>query len=120
MNPDKQRTKIADACGIDITQHSVADFLTGKTQVRYWELPNYTKDLNACHEMEKVLTFHQQATFLNNLAAILGQFASFNEGETGRADFFKMVNSTAAQLCEAFLRCLNLWEEESPENQGGL
>lgn len=66
----------------------------------YWHpeivdvVPDYLNDLNACHEMEKVLTPKQKLAYLKYLTDLdhFGRFA------------------TAAQRCEAFLRTLGLWK----------
>jgi len=60
------------------------------------DIPDYPYDLNACHEMEKVLTPAQRTNYGCNLAQITGHLSTFAD---------------ASQRAESFLRTLNLWEE---------
>lgn len=59
-------------------------------------VPNYTEDLNACHEMEKVLTTFQQADYVNFL---------YRSNTTNKPQYFIHPDcfATAAQRCDAFL-----------------
>ena len=102
MNKEKQRIKIAEACGW-ILRHQdgeqwaeVTDGIWGlATDV----LPDYLNDLNAMHEAEKVLNQQQ----CRDYAGRLGR---------GADGCFLHVTATAAQRAKAFLRTLGLWEEE--------
>ena len=97
MSPQKQRIAIATACGWT-TKHK--GLWVEKLQT-YAALPDYLNDLNACHEMEKVLTGYQQTvTYSDNLMKIVGYHT------------FDSAHATAAERCEAFLRVMGLWEEE--------
>jgi len=58
------------------------------------------------HEAEKVLTAEQWNTYVNYTYGI----ACYVEKETSD---FRWISLTAAQRCEAFLKTLNLWEDES-------
>lgn len=64
-------------------------------------LPDYLNDLNACHEMEKVLTDDQLEDYADHLHKWVAS------GSIGVA----ALRATAAQRCEAFLRTLNLWDD---------
>ena len=70
---------------------------TGKVETYYVGLPNYTGDLNACYEMEKVIwnlgKWNDYVVFLEKLSN------------------FIPIRATAAQRCEAFLRVFNKWLE---------
>lgn len=61
-------------------------------------LPKYTEDLNAMHQAEATLTPEQQAGYEANLDAITRHFA---------------YRATAEQRAEAFLKTLNLWQDEA-------
>lgn len=68
---------------------------------RHKYMPDYLRDLNACHEMEKVLTVYQRCEFLRQLKI----------SERCYEDIWDAVNATAAQRCEAFLRTIGKWTE---------
>lgn len=68
--------------------------------------PNYTRDLNAMHEAEKVLLEAQWSEYRDELrTVVLGSVRMVSQWT--KAD----LHATAAQRCEAFLRVLNLWKE---------
>lgn len=100
MRPEQQQIAIAKACGIRAEQVTY----TGASgeRVHTWvsagrrPVPDYLNDLNACHEMEKILT--DRIGYLQQLG--LGRTVTWN-----------LVNATAAQKCEAFLKTLNRWTD---------
>ena len=61
--------------------------------------PNYTADLNACHEFEKTLTPEQESAYWEHLL----QAHEYIQPWAGCA--------TARQRCEALLRVHGQWEE---------
>jgi hypothetical protein len=69
---------------------------------------DFTSDLNAIHEAEKVLTTtEQQNKYQAEIADI-----TWGCEETGhRQVVFNQLTATAAQRAEAFLRTLNLWKD---------
>lgn len=129
MKPEAQRIAIAEACGWQdcktaskigrtITKTIVAtnDVERAKGNVRekrglpnwpYVTVPDYLNDLNAMHEAEKGLLKTKVKSYLRNLRACTGMdyFEEVTE--------FRYVTATAAQRAEAFLKTLNLWNEES-------
>lgn len=81
---------------------------------RRWHLPNYTGDLNAMHEAEKMLSQKQIADYVFELHlhvpdADLTAYA----GRMGEAApyFFPAIHATARQRAEAFLRTIGKWKE---------
>lgn len=66
-------------------------------------LPNYTADLNACHEFEKAMTDEDHACFRKQLGEVVGDVPYFCR---------KFTSATARQRCEAFLRVHGQWEEQ--------
>ena len=79
----------------------------------YADLPDYTSDLNACHEFERMLTIKQSSDYVWNLnhyhpTATIHDFDDLTEMRT---EAFKIVNATARQRCEAYLRTLGKWIE---------
>lgn len=117
MNKEKQRVKIAEACGFK--RGPWAKFCwekEGYTVTGISNLPDYLNDLNSCHDMEKVLKSlrpESKSSWLAELGAIVGYG---HPVKLGSDEFEEMVNAmihaTAPQRCEAFLRVLGLWEEE--------
>jgi hypothetical protein len=64
------------------------------------QLPNYTSDLNACHDMIRHLTDDEYAKYSQLLLRLAGSFMRP-----------RYHDATARQRCEAFLKTLNLWIE---------
>lgn len=72
---------------------------------REFHIPDYSNDLNACHEMERMLDDGQQDTFLITLRKLV---------DVGLDDFqrdFNGIHATARQRCEAFLRTIGKWKD---------
>jgi len=107
MNPEAQRIAIAEACGWKSPKHpevieAIKDWPHSRDRGIWWmkpnskefawltDVPDYLNDLNACHEMEKVLDGSQILSYLVLL----------------QPNWFP----TAAQRCEAFLITLGLWK----------
>ena len=65
----------------------------------YADLPNYTADLNACHELEKTLEGMNQISYLAKLH------------ENNHYCSWGGTCATARQRCEAYLRTLGKWIE---------
>lgn len=114
MTPKAQRIAIAEACG----WNSIGMFNGNPKQPSGFppgidkgpeSLPDYTTDLNAMHDAEKVLTEKQQVWYLQKLTQV-----RFKQGVGGMIGCMidKTTFATAAQRAEAFLRCLNLWTEQ--------
>lgn len=115
MTPDQQRIAIATACGwTDIRRQRLyagdqdlwGNKLIGSDNCRN-RLPDYLNDLNACHEMEQVLTEKQQRDFCFRLLLKLVDGSLTSDLN----DHFIFLHATADQRAEAFLRTLDLWQE---------
>ena len=72
--------------------------------------PNYTSDLNACHECVKTLTDAQRTTYREHLSKIWTRDYNSRCGLFPRHD--DSVNATARQRCEAYLRTIEKWKEK--------
>ena len=105
MKVEKQQTAIAKVCNNLFFRNTenVWCFMSPKLGVIEWDID----DLNACHEMEKVLTERQMWTYAFTLAQVLDTSPTVDLD-----DQFLNIHATAAEKCEAFLRTLGLWEEE--------
>ena len=109
MTPEAQRIAIAEACGWTKCRLAIRGAGAperGKSPYgvpprRGYEvsLPNYTQDLNALHEAEKVLDYNQMNRYQN---IELSRFV--HTGTTW------ICSATAAQRAEAFLRTIGKWE----------
>ena len=94
MTPEKQRIAIAEACGTMQWSYALA---FGRLVAA--SVPNYTEDLNAMHEAEKVLTPSQIAPYVDSCEEMNKKWAT-------------PAFATAAQRAEAFLRTIGKWEVE--------
>ena len=109
MTHDSQRIAIAEACGLPkpYSRWSGADSDTLCHSVtvedglkRAKPIPDYTQDLNAMHEAEKVLKGGMRSTYDAELTLICSR------------DYNFIWESTAAQRAEAFLRTVGKWEDD--------
>lgn len=122
MSPEAQRIAIAEACGWIINHEPPYAGMAwepntpthGRTvhTTFFRSLPNYTEDLNAMHEAEKVLTEEKRELF----ARYLYKMPAFDVLKDTYEDIqfdavFKLVHATAAQRAEAFLKTVGKWEE---------
>ena len=119
MTPEKQRIKIAEACGKGRYEPIVHELPFVK-----WKRdgvtcaappPDYLNDLNAMHEAEMYLTEHTGGTFANDYPTVLEHIVDPDRprlGEPADPDRFDMYTATAAQRAEAVLKTLGLWTEE--------
>lgn len=119
MTPEKQLTTIAEAYGwthienistIRIRGHWVGyppkSPIIGEKET----LPDYLNDLNACHEMKKVLTDEQKNSFRDYLLTITTNLTSWGDFDMGE-DLQSMIDATPLQQAEAFLKTLGKWSE---------
>ena len=107
MKPEEQRIAIAEACGwknVDAGAGRVWGFTTrhkgtpSESDVCV-DIPNYLKDLNAMHDVEKTMNNNDWWKFVEHLTNICG-------GGTALG-----ISATASQRAEAFLRTIGKWKE---------
>ena len=112
MNPEQQRIAIAEACGWRCTaefKEAIACWIRPNGMSHQTELlPNYINDLNAMHEAEKVLAHDQMIDYSRHVGKLVTSYLP-----ASRAAWmdFRLINATAAQRAEAFLRTIGKWEE---------
>lgn len=105
----EKRVSIAKACGLCIYERG--PFKERDSSWSHWclrcgeaegahELPDYFNDLNACHEMEKVLTEDQREQYGNILAEEIGSYKTL---------WWPVLHATSFHRCEAFGKTLGLW-----------
>jgi len=117
MDGERQRIKIAEACGwVDI--RAEVDWLPGElTGIFTWQhptkegetkyyinrkpVPNYLYDLNAMHRAEKILKLGLRNRYDAELSLI------------AERDYCFIWETSAAQRAEAFLRTLDSWIEKN-------
>lgn len=83
----------------------------GKPIVSY---PQYTRDLNAMHEAEQVLTSQQEINYVCCLGGLIMSAACENDprwinSELSSSD--STYRATARQRAEAFLRTIGKWKD---------
>jgi len=111
MSPERQRVVIAEMCGWSIhpkdrflvippnSPHSVQSIST---------IPDYLRDLNSMADAERCL-FGGSDLWQKFVFALLD--SCNGSGMSALDGLCCLVQSTAAQRAEAFLRTLNKWEE---------
>lgn len=129
MSPEAQRIAIAKACGWSFWQNQFETWVATRPDGKEvtmpgtpeqaivgildrFGLPNYLGDLNAIYEAEQILDKGQKIIRICTLYRIVipkeeqddRYFIDWNNA-------FKLVDATAPQRCEAFLRTLSLWTE---------
>jgi len=114
MNPEAQRAAIAKAFPKLFRTESMYGFCR-IVKVRE-NLGNMIpcdplNDLNATHEVEKMLTKQQYVKYIDTLLTVTTNLRSW--GDTGHEDIFEMIHATAAQRLEAILKTLDLWVQSN-------
>lgn len=106
MDKEKQRIKIAEACGWTHVEKEEGGAIYGCPAIkpmfdscRLFAIPDYLNDLNAMHKAESTMGDPQLwMEYEDNLAKVMNHVGW-------------VWHATAAQRAEAFLKTLNLWEE---------
>jgi len=121
MKPEQQRIAIAEACGWTQCEHVESIGLAkgfpplnnppsyGTYENGMAQLPDYLNDLNAMHEAEQTLWQKDWASrhdFVDKLARILSPTHGHHQ-QSG----LDLLDATAAERAEAFLRTMNKWKE---------
>jgi hypothetical protein len=105
MIPEQQQIALAEACG----------WKTGYRDPEAWHpLPDFLNNLNAMRKASDTLNADQQWQFIQHLNNITRNMDHNDPDDwfTQNADWiWRMVNATASQRAEAFLRTIGKWEE---------
>jgi hypothetical protein len=102
MTPEEQRIEIAKACGwTKFTPHTI-QFCARRADGKWGMIPDYTNDLNAMNEAEKVLPE-------NRLEIYASWLRDGNASGASPAELYHW-HATSAQRAESFLKTLNLWK----------
>lgn len=112
MKPEAQRIAIAEACGwrrvapkSDLGWGADAD--KNKCWMYPHQLPNYLKNLNAMRDAESSLDDELGCQWMDCLSLVI-------HGHEGHRTI-NMMQATAAQRAEAFLRTIGKWQEQPQE-----
>jgi hypothetical protein len=105
MKPEKQRIAIAEACGIVSKDQWGPLYKTARGVLRV--CPDYLNDLNAMHQAEMVLS---RGEHYNQTGGFGLYVQNLDFVRCGRKH---LIEATAAERAEAFLRTIGKWEEEA-------
>ena len=119
MNPEQQRIAIAEAWGwTEIEPCTCCDGVsrgyTPTPGAHKKHLPDYLNDLNAMHEAVSIFDYDQTDEFEDHLCDICKRSNDEKENPAPWRLFFAVVNATASQRAEAFLRTIGKWKEVKP------
>lgn len=117
MNSDKQRAAIAEYCGWKFDKNAYKQWISPNgTSWNY--PPAYDTDLNAMHEAEKTIPKRDKCIYANHLMMVVGfdgetdMVDDYGEWSTSKTtSLFSILNATAIQKAEAFLKTIGKWEE---------
>ena len=111
MTDEQINERIALLCGWKIFSHWYNLWAPPRRVVEYecdaYPIPNYIRDLNACHEFEKTLTEKEAGAFHDQLEIAMNRD---DATDCPASEFW--YHATARQRCEAFLRVHGQWEEQ--------
>ena len=88
LTDDEIRLKVAELLGWADIDDFTETGMDPRSQ-RVWDIPDFPRDLNACHEMEKTLSLGEKCYYVDLLQGKMGSL------EWGFA--------TARQRCESFI-----------------
>jgi hypothetical protein len=113
MTPEQQRIAIAESCGWTEIEPCTCCYGVSRgyqpiPAAHKKHLPDFINDLNACHEMEKVL---RKANWGGYAAELYRITDAHNHGISPNHHWLAVAFSTASQRAEAFLRTIGKWEE---------
>lgn len=111
MSDQEINIAIAEACGWRQSERNIAHWhhvSEPYSHILTGDLPNYCNDLNAMHEAEKVLTHEQQIDYSRHIGKMVTSHLP-----ASRAAWmdYGLINATARQRAEAFLRTIGKWKE---------
>jgi hypothetical protein len=118
MTPEAQRIAIAEVMGeinVRFTSpgHCIAS--SGQVEGRFWGthgVPDYLNDLNAMQSAVMSLDGADRISFAASLYDVsVPQDDRFKDHFIGWPQAELMINATAAQRAEAFLKTINKWTE---------
>ena len=115
MNEEQQRIAIAEVCGWKPCDNCNCGYWIPPTETHWRQaikLPDYLNDLNAMHEAEQMLwrmDWRLRDDFIDHLARIINPIHGYR-----MQDGIDLLDATAAQRAEAFLRTIDKWTSNQP------
>lgn len=123
MSPEKQRIVLAEYCGWKKEYTFVSqDLGSGGEEIQAWispsgetscvKIPDYLGDLNAINEVEKkILDWYD---YLSKLQDVVQRDVGIGKHDRNFDEDYgwagAMINATAVQRAEAFLKTVGKWE----------
>ena len=112
MTEQQQRIAIAEFCGWDVVFDTLCNITPDHNGEPVIEpiapLPNYTSDLNAMHESEKLLDLQSCGEYARRLREIVEMKTNLPWVDDGS---FAHIHASSDQRAEALLRTIGKWEE---------
>jgi hypothetical protein len=105
MTPGQINVAIAESVGYPNPRPGAFRRIYAGEIPRLEECPNYRGDLNAIYEVVMSLDIVQKRAFAESITDI-----TEGPGDVW-GDEFALINATAQQRCEAYLRTIGKWEE---------
>jgi hypothetical protein len=118
MSPEKQRIAIAEVRGYTHVRivkciEGPPDHCIGHHSTQPHSVPDYINDLNAMHDVEKNFSASSdQMRYAFNLLNVMKLQVKYEDDDLNVDYCWHACTATAAQRAEAFLKTLNLWEEQ--------
>ena len=111
MTDEQINIAIAESLGWESCGMASTGKLMGYKTEEWEQVPDYTADLNACHEFEKFIT--EDTADLNGYANNLTKIAapSVCYGEYSCTETFALLHATARQRCETYPKTIGKWIE---------
>ena len=107
MTDQQINIAIAESLGWTNINHGTVQYTARMPNGKWDIIPNYTSDLNACHELEKTLDDELDLDYSINLESVTGT----RWGANNSYDMSKYRSATARQRCEAYLKTIGKWIE---------
>lgn len=107
MTDEQINIAIAESLGWESCGMASTGKLMGYKTEEWEQVPDYTADLNVCHEFEKTLDDDLDLDYSENLESVTGT----RWGANNSYDMSKYRSATARQRCEAYLRTIEKWKE---------
>lgn len=108
LTQEEKQSRIAALCGFtNVSENGRygfrVDLCGDQKPYTRCSLPDYLHDLNACHDMEKMLSFSQRQSYYENLRKVCSAEARKTVPHLFRLADFELCRATAAQRADAFL-----------------
>jgi len=119
MTNEQINIAIAESCGwtfinqVDKRPHGLPP--DGKKDRYTSPLPYYCNDLNAMHEAIETISVGEKSTYIIHLMDICREhpIGCVPDWTRDKQSLARLVQATARQRAEAFLKTLGKWEEEA-------